>query len=230
MAGEVGQAVVEAFHLLLGGDPETWRAIGVSLQVSTAALAGAALAGTPLGLILALVPFPGRRWLRLLVRTLQAMPTVAIGLLLFLLLSRSGPLGSWSLLFTKRAMAVGQGLLVLPILASLVDAAASGADPRVVETALTLGAGWVRCAWLVLQERQTAVVAALVTAFARAFSEVGISLMVGGNIRGHTRNVTTSIVLEAGKGDFAQALALGMVLLAVALGLNLMVQVWEGRG
>lgn len=177
---------------------------------------------------LALVRFPGRRWVRVFVRALQAMPTVVIGLVLFGLLSRSGPWGGWELLFTRTAMAVGQGLLVLPILVSLVDAAVAGADHRVLDTALGLGASRIRAGWTVLSDRRAAVVAALVAAFGRAFSEVGISVMLGGNIAGRTRNLTTGILLETGRGQFARGLALGLVLLTLALGLNTMVQVLEG--
>ncbi len=204
------------------------EAISVSLQVSGAALAGAALFGIPLGLSLALIRFPGRRWVRLVLRTLQAMPTVVVGLVLFGLLSRSGALGGWQILFTKTAMALGQGILVLPIVVCLVDSAVAGADHRVLDTALSLGAGRLRAGLTVLSDRRSAVVVALAAAFGRAFSEVGISAMVGGNIAGRTRNLTTGILLDTGKGEFARGLALGLVLLTVALGLNLLVQVLEG--
>ncbi len=221
--------VTEAFSLLVEGDGTTVAAISTSLQVSGAALAGATVVGVPVGVALALVPFPGRRWVRVVLRALQAMPTVVIGLVLFGLLSRSGPGGNWGLLFTRTAMALGQALLILPIVVCLVDSAVSGADHRVLDTALTLGAGRLRAGWTLLSDRRAAVVVALVSAFGRAFSEVGISAMVGGNIAGRTRNLTTGILLETGKGEFARGLALGVVLLAIALGLNVVVQVMEGR-
>jgi len=223
----IPEALRHAIHLLWSGDAQTYTAMAVSVRVSSVALLLAALVGIPLGGLIALVPFSGRGVLRIVLRALMSVPTVVIGLVLFAVLSRSGPLGGWDLLYSQTAMALGQAILIVPLVASLVDAAARSADPRVQHTALTLGAGWFRSALDVLWEVRLALVAAVVTAFSRAVSEVGISMMVGGNIRGQTRNITTGIMLETGKGQFAMGIALGIVLLLVALGLNAVVQAIE---
>jgi len=211
-------------------DPEMTRAVAVSLRVSTTALLLATVIGLPIGALLAIKRFPGRTTLRVSFRALMSVPTVVIGLVLFGILSRRGPLGDLQLLFTPTAMALGQAVLVLPIVICLVDAALEASDPQIRKTALTLGASPIRATWEVLRETRFALAAALAAAFGRAFSEVGISMMLGGNIRGATRNITTGIALETGKGEFALGLALGVILLLVALGINTSVQLLQRWG
>lgn len=218
------EAAREALGLLWRRDPEMLHAIGVSLGVSTLAVAVAAILGVPLGFLLGMARFRGRRAAVGLVNTAMAVPTVVVGLFVFCLICRRGPFGGMDLLFTPWAMAAGQTILAAPILAALTLAAVEGADPRISETARTLGAGGARTAWAVLAECRAAMAAAVVAGFGRVFAEVGVSMMLGGNIRWFTRNVTTTIALETAKGEFGMGLALGAVLLVVALAVNLAVQ------
>ena len=220
----------EALRLLFSGDPELWGIVGVSLKVSIAALI---LIGPPaiaVGFLLAHVGFPGRRLLVILVQALQSFPTVVVGLLLYLLLSRQGPLGALQLLFTQKAMILGQMAIAFPVLAGYTLTAVQGADPRVHETAVTLGAGRLRAAVTTLWEVRFGVMAAVFTGFGRVVSEIGCALMVGGNIAGLTRNIPTAIALETSKGEFAQGVALGLVLIVLALGVNIALAAVQGQG
>lgn len=222
--------LLEALSLLFGGDAELWGIIFVSLRVSVLGLLLATAPGIALGFLLAMQRFPGRRVLVVLVQSLLAFPTVVVGLLLYMLLSRQGPLGSLQLLFTQNAMILGQAILAFPILAAMTLSAVQGADPRAHETALSLGAGPWRAAFTTLAEVRFGVTAAIINGFGRAISEVGCALMIGGNIAGFTRNITTAIALETSKGDFAQGIALGLVLLTLALGVNLGMAFLQGEG
>jgi tungstate transport system permease protein len=154
---------------------------------------------------------------------------VVIGLVLYGLLSRQGPLGAWGLLFTPAAMIVGQTVLAAPIVANYTLAAVAGADPRIMTTALTLGAGRFRAVWQLLLEIRFGIIAAVVAGFGRVIAEVGVAMMLGGNIRGYTRTMTTAIALETSKGEFAFGLALGIVLMAVALVVNLFLNLLQQR-
>lgn len=212
-----------ALQLLASFDAALFSAVMVSLQVSLAATLLATLAGVPLGLLVALRRFRGRRALQLGLRTLTALPTVVVGLFTYTLLSRSGPLGPLELLYTRLAMVIGETLLVTPLLATLTIAVLASADPRIEETALTLGASRARASLTVLSEARLGMLAAVVTGFGRLISELGVALLLGGNIRGSTRTMTTAIALETGKGEFGLAFALGLLLLAVALLVNLSV-------
>jgi tungstate transport system permease protein len=151
----------------------------------------------------------------------MALPTVVVGLLLFGLLSRQGPLGSWGLLFTPVAMILGQLVLATPIVANLVLAAVAGADKRILPTLITLGASPFQASIQLLKELRFGIMAAIIAGFGRVIAEVGVAMMLGGNIRGLTRTMTTAIALETSKGEFAFGLALGIILLAVALLVNL---------
>jgi tungstate transport system permease protein len=213
-------AVVHAFSLLLSGDAALWRIVWVSLKTSLLALLFAAPPAVLLGYWFAVHAFPGRRAAIWLLQALLAVPTVLVGLLLYMLLSRQGPLGGFETLFTQSAIVLGQMLIVLPLLAALTLAQVQGADPRLRETAITLGAAPVRVALTVLHEVRFGVVAALIAGFGRVIAEVGCALMVGGNILGQTRTMTTAIALETSRGEFAQGIALGAVLLLLALLLN----------
>lgn len=195
--------------------------VWTSLYTSGCAIVIAALLGVPTGLWLGLNRFRGRRVVITLLNTLMAMPTVVIGLLLFGLLSRQGPLGPLGLLFTPLAMIAGQIVLATPIVANLVLAAVTGADQRIINTALTLGASRLQAAIQLLQEIRFGVMAAVIAGFGRVIGEVGVAMMLGGNIRNSTRTMTTAIALETSKGEFAFGLALGLVLLSVALIVNL---------
>jgi tungstate transport system permease protein len=223
-------ATLQVFRWLMEGDPTFWGIVWVSLRVAMLAL----WAVTPLailaGFALATLQFPGRRTLIVMVQTLLALPTVVVGLIVYLLLTRNGPMGSLELLFTQQGMILGQALLAFPILTAMTLSAVQGIDARVSETARTLGASSLRSSFTVLQEARFAVMAAIATGFGRVLSEIGCAMMVGGNIAGVTRNITTAIALETSKGQFAQGIALGLVLVVLALGVNFGIAFLQGKG
>jgi tungstate transport system permease protein len=200
------------------------------LWTSVVAIALVAPPSIGLGFLLAKRRFPGRRVLVVLVQALLSFPTVVIGLLIYLLLSRRGPLGFLELLFSPTAIVAGYMLISLPILVVFTIAAVQGADPRVYETARCLGATRLQASLTTLWEVRFGVLAAVVNGFGRVVSEVGCAIMVGGNILGLTRNVPTAIALETSRGDFAQGIALGLVLMVVALGVNVVLALLQGRG
>lgn len=224
------EAARQAFHLLLAGDPDLWDIVYISLRVCTLALLLATPPAILLGFVLASFSFPGRRLLVVAVQTLLAFPTVVVGLILYVLLSRQGPLGGFHLLFTQEAMVLGQAALAFPILAAMTLSAVQGVDHRASETARTLGANAWQVALATLREVRFAVMAAIVTGFGRVISEIGCAMMVGGNIVGVTRNITTAIALETSKGQFAQGMALGLVLVTIALIINFGLAALQGRG
>jgi tungstate transport system permease protein len=210
----------QALSLLLSGDAETMSAVWITLRSSSLAMIASLILGLPLGFLLGYARFPGRRLLRMVVDAGLAMPTVLIGLLVYAFISRRGPLGEMELLFTVPGMAIGQAILALPVVISLTATAVQTLDPRLRPTLLTLGATGPRLALTTLREARPGVLAAALNAYGRVVTEVGIALMVGGNIKWHTRTITTAIALETGKGEFAQGVALGLVLLLIALAVN----------
>ena len=214
------EATQQAFARLFAGDAELWTIIWISLKVSLTALVVATPFAVALGFWVASNRFLGRRAVMVLLQGLLSFPTVVVGLILYLLLSRSGPLGPWHLLFTQDAMRAGQAVIAFPVLAAFTLAAVQGADPRLRETAVSLGAGPLRSALTSLYEVRFAVIAGVLNGFGRVISEVGCSMMVGGNIAGLTRNIPTAIALETSKGDFSQGIALGAVLMVFALGVT----------
>jgi len=220
----------KALHLLVSFDPALWEIIGVSFRVSLTAILVALPPALLVALVLARVAFPGR-WLAIsLVNTFMAVPTVVVGLVLFMLLSRSGPLGEWQLLFTQRAMVIGQIILASPILIAMLHSSLQSIDQRAWETARQLGAGRLQAFAMLIHEARFGVIAAVLAAFGRIIAEVGSAVMIGGNIEHFTRTITTAIALETLKGEFAQGIALGMVLLLLALLLNVLLGVMRGRG
>jgi tungstate transport system permease protein len=216
----LAEALRAALGLLLARDPQVVAAVAVSLQVALLGTLLATLFGAPIGFAVALREFRGRRVVELMLNTATALPTVVVGLLTYALLSRRGLLGGLDLLYTRGAMVLGETVLIMPLMAALTAAVVSGADPRIYETALTLGASPARAAWTVAAELRRGLLAAVATGFGRLVSELGVALMVGGNIAGATRTMTTAIALETSKGEFALGLALGVLLLAVALLVN----------
>jgi len=226
--GYLSDSLITAIELIFSFDREVRTAVWTSLYTSSIAIVIAGLLGVPVGLWLGLRRFKGRQLLIALLNTLMALPTVVIGLLLFGLFSRQGPLGPLGLLFTPWAMIAGQVVLATPIVANLVLAAVTGADSRIINTALTLGASHFQAALQLLREIRFGVMAAVIAGFGRVIAEVGVAMMLGGNIRNSTRTMTTAIALETSKGEFAFGLALGIVLMMVALlvnlGLNLLQQ------
>jgi tungstate transport system permease protein len=202
---------------------ELFGIIALSLKVSLAATLLAALAAVPLGFVIAIHEFPGKRPLVVALNTLFSLPTVLVGLFVYALISHSGPLGRLNLLYTPAAMVIGQWLLALPVITALTYSATKGVDERVRPTALTLGADGWQAGLMVLREGRFGLLAAVAAGFGRVISEVGSAVMIGGNIRGYTRVMTTAIALETAKGEFQTGIILGLVLLAAALAVNLFV-------
>ncbi|MCK4508529.1 MAG: ABC transporter permease [Desulfuromonadales bacterium] len=227
--GSLDDSLMTAVELLFNLDREVWLTIWTSLYTSSCAIVFAALIGIPIGLWLGISRFRGRRLTITLLNTLMAMPTVVIGLVLFGLFSRQGPFGILGLLFTPWAMIAGQTVLATPIVANYVLAAVSGSDQRIMDTVLTLGATRFQASVQLLKEIRFGVMAAVIAGFGRVIAEVGVAMMLGGNIRGSTRTMTTAIALETSKGEFAFGLSLGIVLLSVALIVNLFLNLLQQR-
>ena len=225
----LSDSLLAAVALILSFDREVQLAVWTSLYTACVAIVIAAAFGIPVGLWLGLRRFPGRRILITLLNTLMAMPTVVIGLVLFGLFSRQGPLGEFGLLFTPVAMIIGQTVLAIPIVANYVLACGKGADHRVIDTARTLGATHFQASVQLIREIRFGVMAALIAGFGRVIGEVGVAMMLGGNIRGSTRTMTTAIALETSKGEFVFGLSLGLVLLCVALIVNLFLNILQQR-
>lgn len=227
---DIKQASIAAFELLLSGDQTIWQIISLSFSVSLSAIAIASPLALIIAFFLAFFQFPLRRALIALFNTFMSVPAVVIGLTLYLLLSRSGPLGELKLLFTDKAMIIGQILLSFPLLVAMAHAAFQAADRRAWETAITLGAKPWRAFFTLMFEVRFGLIAAVVAGFGRVIAEIGCSMMVGGNILHATRNIPTAIALETSKGEFAQGIALGVVLLIMSLSLNAGVSLFQGKG
>jgi tungstate transport system permease protein len=222
-------AIGDAFALLLTGDAALWRIVWVSLKTSLLGLALATPPAVVLGYAIALHRFPGRRIAIWLAQAALSLPTVLIGLLLYLLLSRHGPMGGLQWLFSQSGIVAGQFIVALPVLVAFTLAAVQAADPRLAETAIAHGASRTRVMLTLLYEVRFGVMAAVISGFGRVISEVGCALMVGGNIEGETRTITTAIALETSKGEFAQGIALGIVLVALALLMNGALMLLQGE-
>ncbi|UPY37829.1 ABC transporter permease [Sediminicoccus sp. KRV36] len=218
--GDLGSAFQQAMGLVVAGDPALWRIIMLSLGVSLTATLIAACIGLPLGALLAISRFPGRQGLLVALNALMGLPPVVAGLLIYLLLSRSGPLGPLGLLFTPTAMVIAQAVLIMPILAALARQVLEGLWEEYAEQLRSLGAGPWRSIGTLLRDGRLALLTVLLAGFGRASAEVGAVMVVGGNIEGFTRVMTTAIALETSKGDLPLALALGLVLMAIVLGVN----------
>ncbi|OGN97720.1 MAG: ABC transporter permease [Chloroflexi bacterium RBG_13_51_36] len=226
---EIWDGLTKAVQLLISLDPAVMEVAGRSLTISATACLLASLICIPLGSLIHFHHFRGKRVLINIIQTLFSVPTVLVGLFLLVLLSRSGPLGELRLLFTPTAMVIGQMILITPLLLGLTISALSGVSKEIADTATSLGASGSQAIRLVLKEARYAVLAAVMLGFARAISEVGCALMVGGNIRGATRVITTVISLEAGKGNLELAIALGMILLLLALIINIVLNRLQQR-
>lgn len=223
-------ASYQALYLLFTGDSSLWTIIGISFSVSVRALLYAAPFAVLVAFLLAYFKFPGRRLLVSIFNTALSIPAVVVGLTLYILLSKAGPLGAWRLLFTQDAMILGQMCLCFPLLVAMAHSALQASDRRAWETALTLGASPLRALLTILHETRFGLIGALVASFGRIIAEVGSSMMLGGNILNYTRNIPTAIALETSKGSFAEGIALGMVLLFMALFLNILLGQVQGKG
>lgn len=223
------QSFQTALTLIFSFDSEVVSTVWTSLSVSLLAIGVAALLGVPIGLLIALRNFYGKRLVLTLLNTLMALPTVVVGLLVYGLLSRQGPFGEMGLLFSPMAMMIGQTVLATPIVTNYTLGAVTAADNRILPTVLTMGASPLQGLLQLLLEIRFGIVAAIAAGFGRIVAEVGVAMMLGGNIRGYTRTMTTSIALETSKGEFAFALALGIILMIVALLVNLFLNSLQQR-
>lgn len=214
------EGVVKAIHLLTAGDPEVWRITSLSLKVSGAATCIALIIGIPLGIGLATARFPGRSVAVALVNTGMGLPPVVVGLFISIFLWRSGPLGFLNLIYTPTAMVVAQVVIAFPIVAGLTMAAFQTLNPDLQLQLLGIGASRFQVLWLLCREAQLPILAAVMAGFGGVISEVGSVMMVGGNIKGQTRVLTTATVLETQMGNFGTAIALGLILLALSFGVN----------
>jgi len=209
--------ITQAFNLIVTLNPEVLHIAALSVYISLTATLLAACISIPLGGIIHFREFRGKRTLKMIIQTLYSVPTVVVGLLLYLLLSRSGPLGFFSLLFTPEGMILGQMVLIIPITTGLVISALSGVDQNISDTLISLGATEFQSIIQIVKEARLAILSAVILAFGRAISEVGVAMMIGGNIAGQTRVLTTAIALQTGMGDFGFSIALGIILLIIAL-------------
>ena len=228
----VTESANTALQLTFSADPALWTIVGRSLSVSATACLLACGAGLVLGAWLGVARFAGRGAVLAVLNTLLAVPSVVVGLVVYLLLSRSGPLGSWGWLFSFKAMVLAQALLVLPVATALTRQVVEDADRAHGEQLRSLGAGSLLRSLLLAWDERYALLTVLLASFGRAISEVGAVMIVGGNIDGFTRVMTTAIALETSKGDLPLALALGLILLSVVLALNVVIALlrrWRER-
>jgi len=214
---EIITGITQAFNLIVTLNPEVLQIAALSVYISLAATILAACISIPLGGLIHFREFRGKRTLKMIIQTLYSVPTVVVGLLIYLLLSRAGPLGFLGLLFTPEGMILGQMVLIIPITTGLVISALSGVDRNISDTLVSLGATEFQSIVQIVKEARLAILSAVILAFGRAISEVGVAMMIGGNIAGQTRVLTTAIALQTGMGDFGFSIALGIILLAIAL-------------
>ncbi len=215
------QGFIKAFELIITLDPEVMEITGRTLMIALSSCIISTMFCLPLGSLIHFKRFAGKRILINVIQTFYSIPTVVVGLLVFLFFSRIGPLGVFDLMFTPTIMVIGQIILISPIVLGLVIAALSGVEKGVFETASSLGASRIQATLQVIREARYAILSAVTMGFGRAISEVGLALMVGGNIRGYTRVITTAISLETSRGDVELSIALGIILILMALLVNI---------
>ncbi|MDH4203929.1 MAG: ABC transporter permease [Desulfobacteraceae bacterium] len=221
---------LSALLLIWTLDHNLLEIISVSLKVSSISTLIAGLAGVPSGFLIAFSEFRGKRLVITILNTLLALPTVVIGLFVYTFISRRGVFGTYDLLYTQKAIIIGQIILIIPIVTTLTISAVSRIDDRYRKTALTLGANIRQTAWVIIREARFGITAAAVMAFGRVIAEVGISMMLGGNAKGFTRTMTTAMALEYDKGEFVLSVALGLVLLSVSFAVNIFCNYFQGKG
>jgi tungstate transport system permease protein len=217
------EAFQEAFGLIITGNSEVFSIVGRSLSISGLATIIACIWGIPLAVIIGLYSFPGKKLIRSIFNALLGIPTVALGLILYLLWSRSGPFGFFSLLYTSWGIAIGQSILITPILVSFASNTLGTVDCEVKDLAKTLGASKLQTSFVILRESFWEILLAITASFNRAFAELGVAQMIGGNIRYITRMLTTSIALETARGDIPFSLALGIILITIVLSITLLI-------
>ena len=225
----LSDSIFSAILLVLSSDTELLAIVEVSLRVSITSTFIASLTGIPLGFLIAFETFKGKQLILTCLNTLLALPTVVIGLVVYSIISRKGFLGSFGLLYTQKAIIIGQVILIIPIITTYTIAAVIKIDNRYRKTAMTLGANKIQTSFIVLREVRFGIAAAVITAYGRVIAEIGISMMLGGNARGFTRTMTTAMALEYDKGEFIQAVALGFILLILSFGINIIFHFFQGR-
>lgn len=226
----VVQGLVKAFFLLVNGDPEILRVTWLTLRVSGSATLISILIGIPLGLVLALLRFPGRRFLISLINTGMGLPPVVVGIWVSIFLWRYGPLGSLGLLYTPTAMVIAQTVIATPVVAGFTVAGIAQLSPKLTLQIMALGASRVQTWWLLIREARLSILAAIIAGFGSVISEVGASQMVGGNVMGQTRVLTTATVMEVSKGNYDVAIAISVILLALSYGVTLILTLLQHRG
>ncbi len=226
---EIWQGFTKAIELIISLDPEVMEIAGRSLRISATAAVLASLVCIPIGSFIHFHRFPGKRILVNIIQTFFSIPTVVIGLFVFVIFSQAGPLGGTNLLFTPTVMVIGQMVLIAPVLVGLTISALSGVDKAILDTATSLGANSLQNLVVVLREARYAVMVAVIMGFGRAISEVGLALMVGGNIKGFTRTITTTISLETSRGELELSIALGIILIFLALTINTVLNRFQQR-
>jgi tungstate transport system permease protein len=219
----------QAIHLLITGNAETYSAITATIKISSTSMGCSLIMGIPLGFCLGYFEFSGKKSIRTIVDTLMALPTVFIGLLVYAFLTHRGPLGDFGLLFTLPGIAIGQAILALPIVIGLSATAVESMDKKLRTTIMSLGANRQQLFLSSLWESRHGILAGAIAAYGRVMTEVGISMMVGGNIKWQTRTITTAIALETNKGQFGMGVALGIVLLTLALFVNISISFLRRR-
>ena len=217
---ELWDGIVEAVRLIVSLDPEVMEIARRSLAISAAACTIAILICLPLGSLIHFRRFLGKKLLISVIQTLFSLPTVTVGIIVFVLFRRVGPLGEFGLLHTPVVMVIGQAMLITPVMLGLIISALSGVDRAVSETATSLGASRFQMMVVTVREARYAIMTAVIMGFGRAISEVGLSMMIGGNIAGFTRTITTAMLLETSRGDIELAMALGIILILIALVIN----------
>jgi tungstate transport system permease protein len=226
---EIIRAILQAIKLIVELDPELIRITKLSIYISLTATLIASLIAIPTGGIIYYYEFRGKRTIINLIQTLYSIPTVIVGLFLFLLISKQGPFGFLKLLFTPTGMVIGQMLLILPILIGFTITALVGVSIQIRELAISMGANTYQTIITIIKEARYAIMSAVILGFGRAISEVGVSILIGGNIRGFTRTFTTAISLETSRGNLVLSIALGLILLSLALIINLLLNYLQGR-
>jgi len=224
----IWDGLCDATRMIFSGEPLVFSAAWRSLWISSLAVALATLLGLPLGTWLARAQFPGNRLVVLAFRVGMALPTVFVGMVCYALFSRRGPLGALELLYTPWAIVIGELALALPIIVGISHGAVKSLDPRIAETAWTLGARPLQRWWTYVSEARVSVMLAILTAFARCVTELGIALIVGGNIKYRTRTLATATALETSRGEFARGIALGTLLLVISLAVTALIG-WLSR-
>jgi len=225
----IKDSFLSALYLLISFDPDLFNIVSVSLKVSFFSTILSSLTAIPLGFFISITKFRGKQAVITILNTMLALPTVVIGLFVYSFISRRGILGVLGLLYTQKAIIIGQIILIVPIITTFTISAVSRIDQRYRKTAMTLGADRFMTALVLLREARFGIVSAVIGGFGRVISEIGISMMLGGNAKGFTRTMTTAMALEYDKGEFVLSIALGIILMCICFGINILAGYFQGK-